>query len=50
MKKSLKLFVILFPVAAKYPSMFLFGKDGKLIMYEDNPENVFRIIRQTKSF
>jgi thioredoxin-related protein len=34
----------------KYPSMFLFAKDGKLITYEDNPENVFRIINQIKTF
>ena len=34
----------------KYPSMFLFAKDGKLIVYEDNPENVFRIVKQIQTF
>ncbi len=34
----------------KYPSMYLFSKEGKLIMYEDNPENIFRIIKQIKTF
>ena len=34
----------------KYPSMFLFSKEGKLIMYEDNPENIFRIVKQIQTF
>jgi len=34
----------------KYPSMYLFSKEGKLIMYEDNPENIFRIIKQIQTF
>lgn len=30
----------------KYPSMFLFSSAGKLISYEDNEENLFRILKQ----
>jgi peroxiredoxin len=32
----------------KYPSMFLYSPDKKLMAYEDNDESVFRILRLLK--
>lgn len=30
----------------KYPSMLLFSTKGKLLMYQDDPENMFQIFKQ----
>jgi peroxiredoxin len=32
----------------KFPAMELFGADGKLLDYEDNPETVFRIVKMLR--
>ena len=32
----------------RYPGMFLYDKDGKLLMYEDNDETIFRFINFMK--
>lgn len=32
----------------KYPSVFLYGKDRKLVLYEDNEDTMFRFLKYVK--
>ncbi|MEP7107123.1 MAG: redoxin domain-containing protein [Ferruginibacter sp.] len=32
----------------KYPSIFLFSRDKKLMLYDDNPDNLYKFLNQIK--